>query len=322
VTGSPSREASNPAIVDVVAAVITRSDGSFLLAERPAGKVYSGWWEFPGGKVETGETLVHALARELHEELGIEVELAFPWITRRFDYPHALVRLHFFRVVRWHGEPRGHEQQALAWQRVEALSVAPMLPANAPVLRSLALPPVYGVSAAESLGVEPFLARLDLALARGLRLFQLREKQMSPGDFAAFARRVVERAHGRGAKVLVNADPAAALAAGADGIHLSAQRLMQTASRPDAELVGASCHSPLELARASDLDLDFVLLGPVLPTPSHPSVAQLGWDRFAQWVREYPLPVYAIGGMRPQDLETAWAQGAHGLAMLRAAWEG
>jgi 8-oxo-dGTP diphosphatase len=321
VTASSPDGSSNSSVIDVVAAVITRSDGSFLLAQRPAGKVYAGWWEFPGGKVEPAEGLLDALSRELCEELGIVVERAHPWITRRFVYPHASVRLHFFRVMCWHGEPHGHEDQTLAWQRTGEITVEPLLPANAPVLRALALPPVYGVSAASALGKEPFLARLDAALAGGLRLVQVREKEMAPGEFADFARRIVHRAHRFGAKVLLNADAAIAFAAGADGIQVAARRLMQTAARPGLELVGASCHDPQELARAAQLELDFVLLGPVLATPSHPDTHPLGWSLLAEWIRDYPLPVYAIGGMGWQDLETAWAHGAHGIAMMRAAWQ-
>ena len=91
-------------VIEVVAAVIERPDGAFLLAQRPPGKVYAGYWEFPGGKVEPGEAAHDALARELHEELGIEVEQAYPWITREYVYPHGHVRLNFFRVRAWRGE--------------------------------------------------------------------------------------------------------------------------------------------------------------------------------------------------------------------------
>ncbi len=103
-------------MVEVAAAVIQRADGSFLLAQRPQGKVYAGYWEFPGGKVEAGERAAGALARELNEELGVVVETAYPWITRVFTYPHATVRLNFFRVTWWRGEPHPREHQAIAWQ--------------------------------------------------------------------------------------------------------------------------------------------------------------------------------------------------------------
>src|SRR5205085_3896600 len=91
----------SPEVIEVAAAVIQRADGAFLLAQRPPGKVYAGYWEFPGGKVEPGEAVERAIARELHEELGIDVECAYPWITRVYTYPHATVRLNFFRVTAW-----------------------------------------------------------------------------------------------------------------------------------------------------------------------------------------------------------------------------
>ena len=140
-------------LTEVAAAVILRPDGSFLLGQRAADTFYPGYWEFPGGKVEPGETPRDALVRELHEELEIEVLDASPWIVREHVYEHAHVRLHFFRVTRWRGELRDHVHAALAWQGADALSVSPMLPANAPVLAALQLPPLYGISHAWQIGI-------------------------------------------------------------------------------------------------------------------------------------------------------------------------
>ena len=306
--------------VEVVAAVITRPDGTFLLGQRPSGKVYAGYWEFPGGKVEPGEPAAAALSRELHEELGIEVERAHPWITRDYDYAHAAVRLRFFRVVRWSGTLHGRENQRFEWQRPGAVSVTPMLPANGPILRALTLPPVYGISNAAEVGRAEFMRRLERALAGGLKLLQVREKQLPPDEQVSFAAAVVAAARRYGTRVLVNGDPALARAAGADGVHLATQPLLAAGSRPPVELVGASCHDAAELERAAALPADFVVLGPVLPTPGHPGATLMGWGRFAQLLRDYPLPVYALGGLARADLETAWQHGAHGVSMMRGAW--
>lgn len=127
----------NRPVVQVAAAVILRGDGSFLLAQRPVGKVYAGYWEFPGGKLEPGETPYAALVRELREELGLAVVRAEPWRVKRYVYPHAHVELHFFRVLEWEGEPVGHDGQAFAWQRPGAIDVMPLLPANSDVLEAL-----------------------------------------------------------------------------------------------------------------------------------------------------------------------------------------
>jgi 8-oxo-dGTP diphosphatase len=318
----PSPIAHNPpsSRVEVVAAVITRPDGSFLLGQRPAGKVYAGYWEFPGGKIERGEAPLAALRRELNEELGIEVRTAYPWLTREYDYAHAAVRLHFFRVMEWSGTPQGRENQCFAWQLADAIHVDPLLPANGPILRALSLPPVYAITNAGELGEPEFLARVDRALAGGLKLLQVREKAMSGDALLRFAGEVVRRAHASGARVLVNGDAELAQHAGADGVHLTSAQLQQLRARPPSLLVGASCHDAGELARAQALGCDFAVLGPVQPTPSHPGSAGVGWEGFAALLRDRALPVYALGGMKPPDLETAWNCGAHGISMQRAAW--
>lgn len=310
------------ATIDVAVAILIGADGRALLAQRPAGKVYGGWWEFPGGKIEPGEAIAHALARELHEELGVEVERAYPWITRVFTYPHAHVRLHFFRVLAWRGEPHGREGQAFAWQDLQALTVGPVLPANGPVLKSLALPTEYAISNAAEVGEARFLSALEARLAAGLRLVQLREKALPRDRLAALAQRVVSTAGRYGAIVLVNGDAALAREVGAHGVHLTARQLADTAARPALDWVGASCHSVAELRSAERLGADFAVLGPVAATPSHPGVPTLGWDGFEASARAAEIPVFALGGMRRIDLERAWSCGAHGVAMIRGAWEG
>lgn len=309
-----------PRRVEVAAAVIEHADGTFLLAQRPEGKVYAGWWEFPGGKVETGESVASALARELHEELGLDVEEAYPWITRTHDYEHASVRLNFYRVVRWRGEPQSKEGQHFSWQRLPELTVGPILPANGPILKALGMPLVIGVTQAQALGPEVFLERLERALERGLRLVQVREKGMAPEELTGFTREIVRRAHARECRVLLNGPAEIAVATGADGIHLSAEALLQAQSRPQFGLVGASCHTVAELERVAELALDYAIFGPVHETPTHPDVPGMGWDRFRAVARGRPMPVYAIGGLGKRDLAVARLAGAHGIAAIRAAW--
>lgn len=307
--------------VEVVAAVIFNARGEFLLAQRPAGKVYAGYWEFPGGKIEPGETAEAALQRELHEELGVDVAAACPWLTRDFDYAHARVRLRFWRVLQWAGELHAKEEQEFAWQLIGHVNVAPLLPANGPILRALELPPVYGITNAAEFGRDAFMARLERALHGGLRLIQVREKSFSADMLEAFAAQVVACGHRHGARVLVNGAIELASRCGADGVHFSAAQLMAAARRPDCAWCAASCHDAGELARAWELGFDSVVLGPVNATPSHPDAAPLGWRRFTELIRDYPLPVYALGGMRRADLDHAWRCGAHGVAMVRGAWE-
>ncbi len=303
-------------VVEVAAAVIERADGAFLLAQRPAGKVYAGWWEFPGGKVEEGEAPEHALARELHEELGIDVLSAYPWITRMHVYEHATVRLNFFRVTRWRGEPHPRESQAFVWQRPGAPIASPMLPANAPVLAALALPLEYAITDAHSLGAAEQLARVEARMREGLRLVQVRDKGHWERSRLIYV--VTSMARQYGARVLVNSGPAA------DGIHLTAEQLMTLRARPEAgaggSLVAASCHTVEELGHAMAIGLDFVVLGPVKPTSTHPGAPTLGWEGFRRIAEGSSIPVYAIGGLVPEDLDEARRAGAHGLAMIRGSW--
>lgn len=125
------------ALVDVAVGVLIRPDGDFLLTSRPVGKVYEGYWEFPGGKLEAGETVAQALARELHEELGIHIGTAQLWKVELVDYPHALVRLNFCKVFEWRGELQMREAQSFSWQRLPVV-VEPVLPGTVPVLQWLA----------------------------------------------------------------------------------------------------------------------------------------------------------------------------------------
>jgi len=120
--------------VDVAVGVLVDPHGRFLLTSRPEGKVYAGYWEFPGGKLEPGESVEDALRRELHEELGITIGLVHPWKVDMMDYPHALVRLHFCKVFQWTGDFEMREGQQMAWQDLPA-QVAPVLPGTVPVLR-------------------------------------------------------------------------------------------------------------------------------------------------------------------------------------------
>ncbi len=130
--GGPDRKE-----VEVAVGVLLRPDGAFLLTSRPPGKVYEGYWEFPGGKVEPGETVEQALRRELHEEIGITIGAVYPWKVERVDYPHALVRLNFCKVFEWQGDLHMHEGQAFAWQTLP-VQVQPVLPGTVAVLQLFA----------------------------------------------------------------------------------------------------------------------------------------------------------------------------------------
>lgn len=319
-------------ITEAAVGIIQRDNGMVLLGERPAGKPWSGYWEFPGGKVEANETPAQALIRELQEELGITAKQFYPWITRTYDYeakydlsgkldcPAKTVKLHFFIVTTWDGEPLGLERQTISWQNPEKITVGPMLPANSPILAGLGLSPIYAITNLSELGEDLFFAQLKHALDNGLMMIQVREKQLSPDLLQLFAEHVIELAAPYEAKVFINTDLNLATELNAAGVHFSSQQLMNLQTKPEGLLSGASCHNQEELAQAINLGLDYVMLSPVQPTLSHEGTAPLGWERFSDLTAGCSLPVYALGGMQVDDLHTARLHGAHGIAMQRGVW--
>ena len=306
--------------VVVAVGVLIRPDGRFLLASRPAGKPYAGYWEFPGGKLEPGESVEAALARELHEELGLDIGPAQPWVTLEHDYPHAYVRLHFCRVFDWRGELVGHEGQSFGFFAVDDLPDGPLLPATVPVMKWLRLPAELAISAAATLGRERFLAALEARLGSGLRLLQVREPGWDDAQVADLLDALLPRSRAAGARVVMSSRHGAALWARADGVHLTARDLLTCVQRPALPVVGASCHTREELAHAARLGLDYAVLGAVGPSASHPGKPGLGWPAWRERARDAALPVYAIGGLAAVDLPTALAAGAHGIARLSGAW--
>ena len=209
----------------------------------------------------------------------------------------------------------------MAWQAIGAWNVGPLLPANGPVLRALTLPAEYAISDAAGMGETRFLDSLHRRLGEGLKLVQVRERSLSGAALERLAAQVVEAAHRHAARVLVNGNADAARASGADGVQLTERQLLSLDRRPPLPLVGASCHGSAALRRAESLGVDFAVVGPVKATPTHPDAALLGWDGFEAIAAAAAIPVFAIGGLSRADRETAWAHGAHGVAMIRGSWE-
>jgi 8-oxo-dGTP diphosphatase len=312
-------------VTRVAVAILQNENSEFLLASRPQGKPWAGWWEFPGGKIELSETPEAALARELQEELGITPTLIQPWLKRVYDYPKThdssakTVHLHFFFVEGWHGDLHPREGQQLSWQTAQNISVSPVLPANMPIMKALALPSIYAISNAAELGEQAFLSALEIQLKNGLNLLQFRERPTNLNLFT-FAEQVIRLVHQYKAKVLINNGTEIARKLGADGVHLSSAALLKLKYKPENLIVAASCHNAQELAHAQKLALDFVVLSPVKPTKSHQSAVNLGWGNFAQLIETIEIPIYALGGMTRDDLPQALALGARGVAMQRAVW--
>ena len=317
--------------VSVAIAVIQRQDGSVLLAERPVGKIWAGYWEFPGGKIETFETPEQAMLREAEEELGIRISQQRKWLVLNVGYPAQYdaqgklsavarqIRLYCFVVSAWQGRLRGREKQRLCWQHPEQVKVAPLLPVNISILKALSLPNICGISHAGDLGENAFLEALGDAFSNGLKMVVVREKTWALSALKNLVEHIIALAKPYSARVIVHG--VETLARQADGLHVSAQQLMTMTNKPSVALVGASCHTLEEVNQAVRLGLDYIWLGAVQATPSHPETLGLGWAKFMQLCAECPLPVYALGGLSEDDLVVAQQHGAHGVAMQRAIWK-
>jgi len=310
--------------VHVVAGVIQDARGRILLARRTAGRDLAGLWEFPGGKVDAGETPEQALARELHEELGIHVQSSEPLIAVPQAYRNKRIVLDVRRISAWSGNAVGREQQALAWAPPAKLASYPMPPADRPVVAALRQPDRYLITPEpDPSQQESFFGNLDRALKTGVRRVQLRSLASDPGTLRPLAEAMLKRCRAAGAELLVNAHIELARALGV-GVHLRAAQCMALRERPlPAKLiVAASCHDVAELRHAEEIGVDFVVLGPVATTPSHPERPPLGWDGFARLREGVALPIYALGGMGAPDLASARAHGAQGIAAIRGLWQG
>ena len=227
-------------VVDVAVGVLIRPDGRFLLASRPEGKPYAHYWEFPGGKLEPGETVAAALARELHEELGVDIAAANPWVVREFEYPHVHVRLHFCRVTNWRGEPHAREGQVFRFCALDDLPAGPLLPATVPVLRWLDLAPLYAITDASQLGTTQFLHRLEHQLQQGLRLVLFREPDLANSGAEPLFHETLAHVRSAGGRLLVSSRHPWQWAFAADGVHLTSRDLAACTRRPDVPWVCAS----------------------------------------------------------------------------------
>jgi len=310
-----------PEIIKVAAGALIDSQGQVLIARRHDDAHQGGLWEFPGGKCEVGESTEAALKRELNEELGIEVTGHRPLIRVTHHYNDLSVLLDVHRVDTWDGEVHAREDQPLAWVPPGKLGDYPMPAADVPIVHALQLPERYLITPAAVPDQQLFLNNLEKALHHGVRLVQLRVFDLPQATYLDLAAQVQQLCEANDARLLINGEAELAQHVGAAGLHLSSRQLLTLAARPKGVgLLSVSCHNADELNRAQELRADCAVLSPVLPTRSHPDASPLGWDRFAQLVDEVAMPVYALGGMRPDLINVAWANGAQGIAGIRGLW--
>lgn len=304
-------------VIDVVAGVLRRADGAVYAARRGPGGTHAGLWEFPGGKCLPGEAHADALVRELSEELGIDVLASAALITVPWPAERPRIRLHGRLVTRWCGEPVPTEHVDAGWWQPQHLPLADMPPADRPIAATLRLPRLLAITPVDPAETDKTVDPQRL-LAQVGRMVQLRlparpdaQRDRAPAWAAACAR--------AGIPLVLNDDVATAASLPGVGVHLREASLRGMGARPLpwGRLVGASCHDAESLRHAWSIGCDYATLSPVAPTASHPDATPLGWVAFARMVAGVGIPVYALGGLGPEDLEIACSHGAWGVAGIR-----
>lgn len=311
--------------IQVVAAVITDARGRVLLSRRKEDSDLAGLWEFPGGKIEPGESPEQALIRELREEIGIEAVVGDKLIKVPQQYPSKRLTLDVRLVPEFIGNARGQEGQALMWVEPEKLTQYSMPNADQPVVAALTQPSSYAITREmdepyDVISVERWIVRAQQLVEAGHRRIQLRSPKVPFDIFGAAVAALLERVVGEDVEFLVNRDVALAQQLGV-GVHLNAAQLHQLDALPvmfEESLVAASCHNHADLERAQALGCDFVVLSPVHATLSHPEAVPMGWSGFASLRENVSLPIYALGGLSMLDLDDAREHGAQGISAIRS----
>ncbi len=307
----------------VAVGVIENKFGEILIAKRPDSAHQGGLWEFPGGKVDAGETLLSALSRELKEELAIDVLRSQPLIRIRHDYPDKSVLLDVHKVTAFSGDAKGNEGQPILWVDPASLSQYDFPAANQPIINAVRLPKYCSITGAYS-SIQDFERKFSNLIDQNIRLIQLRIRDFACQQHSEYLQ-IARQLSAMRAQLQINTSVDEFMRLDLQtglGLHLNTKKLMQYSSRPIDKnvLLGVSCHSITELKQAQKIQADYVLLSPVKFTKSHPDAELLGWEKFQEMISDINVPVYALGGMRESDLAPAIESGAQGIASIGAWW--
>lgn len=308
--------------LDVVAGVLGDDAGRVLVAKRPAHKHHGGLWEFPGGKREPGEAPDAAIRRELQEELGIAVGASVRLMHIHEARPGRPLLLRVMRVLSATGAPRALEHEALAFVFPNELGTLDLAPADRIIARRLASPRRLAITPGpERWSPDEWLVHLDAAIQRGFDRLHLRGGAARWADSLPLAERIAARVAETGMPLAVHDDPALALHLGAATLHLSsalAERLVIDAGMRACWTIGLSVHADTDPDLAQRLSPDYVLVGNVAETASHPGRPGIGWHGFRLIADRFDAPAYAIGGLGPDDADDAHRHGALGWASISA----
>ena len=293
-------------LVHVAVAVIQRANGDICIAKRAHHQHQGGLWEFPGGKVEDGESLTEALQREIEEELGIRTLNHTSLISIRYEYPDKHVLLDAHIVDQFEGEPHGKEGQPVIWCPKSELINYEFPAANFGILNALLLPKLMAIVDRVDESILQNWIESSSAEIKGMYYRSTESDIRQQGQ--------LQRLKDEGFLVTQRRFPGYS----GDTLHLSSDNLLKTESRPSVQWLSASCHNKEEVLKANQLEVDFIFLSPVKATPTHPEVSGIGWNVFSELAELAHMPVYALGGLSPNDLDEAKAFGAQGVAGIRA----
>lgn len=309
--------------IDIAVGVLQK-ESKVCLALRQKHQSHANHWEFPGGKIEQDEMPIEALKREFLEELAVETHHWKPLIVIPWDYEKVSVRLHVYTTAEYSSEPIGNEGQQVKWFEIADLDKLTLPAANKGILLALQLADKYMITGNFS-GFDDALQKLSSALESGIELCQLRAKELGTQEFSEIAQAAISLCHKHKTKILLNGKvelltdfPAA------DGVQLASNLIYDYKTRPIAKnkLLGVSTHTNEDIQQALKIDADFILLSPVKETSSHPGVPGIGWETFAQKVQSITVPVYALGGMKAEDVQVAKSHGGQGVAAISGFWPG
>ena len=298
--------------ISIVIGIIKNVDGEIFISRRHNNLHQGGFWEFAGGKVENGETLQTALARELKEEINIDVISIKPLICLQHDYSDRLVTLHVFEILEFRGEPKSLLGQESVWVKIFELENYEFPAANRAILNALKLPNYYAILNDDS---GDLILKLQHLLSQNIKLIQARLKNLTESQVREFLEIALPFCQKNEAILLINSAVKKAFEMPSYGVHLTSFDLLNLEKRPEKlTWLSASCHNLEELKHSEKIGVDFVVLAPVLETSTHPNTKTLGWNNFSGLVEKCNLPVYALGGLKKSDLETAQHFGAQGIA--------
>ena len=310
-------------VVHVVIAIIQNTKHEVLVSERKPDVHLGGLFEFPGGKVEGGESPVEALQRELAEELNINALSFSPLIQIPYSYPDRKIFLNVYIVKKHMGIVSAHEGQKIYWKNISSLNDNEFPPANYGVIRALQLPKIFPVTPNYSQEPKNFLMKFEKVVSdETIQIIQLRSHEIKNSEYVELVKQCIRICKKYHVKLILNRELELIKNLDISGVHLTSEKLLGTKKRllSTKYLLGASCHTQQEVNHANNLGMDYIFIGPVVEKYSSEISKTLTWKGFAELTQNSLMPAYAIGGLNEGDVDTSIIHGGQGIAAIRSIW--